>query len=130
MISTFAKIKSLFRSIARVLLNPRLLLCFAIAWLITNGWCYIAIILGSSLNITWLTIVGTAYAGFLWLPFTPEKIVTLALSILLLRVLFPKDEKTLKFLKDKLAGVKAKFQAKRTKKAQKHDPPSQNADNE
>ena len=115
--STFAKIKEWLKKAARVLLNPRLVLCFALAWMITNGWCYLAILIGTWANISWLTLVGSAYAGFLWLPFTPEKIVTVFLSIALLRLLFPKDEKTLKFLKDKLAQLKSGMKQKRANKS-------------
>ncbi|MBO5109333.1 MAG: hypothetical protein J6D21_01320 [Clostridia bacterium] len=114
--STFAKFKNQIRSAARVLLNPRLVLCFALAWMVTNGWCYIAIILGTWLKLSWMAWAGTAYASFLWLPFTPEKIVTILLSIALLRLLFPNDEQTLKLLKDKLANLKA---AVRHRKAHK-----------
>ncbi|MBQ9120992.1 MAG: hypothetical protein IJY12_01360 [Clostridia bacterium] len=119
--SAFAKIRVWLKKAATVLLNPRLVLCFVLAWLITNGWCYIAIALGAWLNVTWLTIVGTAYASFLWFPFTPEKIVTVLLSIFLLRILFPKDEKTLKFLRDKLAALRADIRKKReSRKKSKH----------
>lgn len=115
--SAFAKIKEWLKKAARVLLNPRLVLCFALAWMITNGWCYLAILIGTWANISWLMLVGSAYAGFLWLPFTPEKIVTVFLSIALLRLLFPKDEKTLKFLKDKLTQLKSGMKQKRANKS-------------
>ena len=114
--STFAKIKEWLKKAARVLLNPRLVLCFVLAWMITNGWCYLAILIGTWANISWLALVGSAYAGFLWLPFTPEKIATVFLSIALLRLLFPKDEKTLKFLKDKLAQLRSGLKQKRANK--------------
>ena len=86
----------------RVLLNPRLLLCLAIAWMITNGWSYILFGLGMAMEINWMRAVGGAYMGFLWLPFTPEKLITVALAILLLRVLYPKDRKTLAVLRAKM----------------------------
>lgn len=89
--------------------NPHLLLCFGIAWFITNGWCYLFIALGSALHITWMTVAGTSWAFLLWLPFTPEKILTLFIAIFLLRLLFPGDEKTLRVLREELAHVRLKL---------------------
>lgn len=97
-------------------LNPRLLLCIAIAWFITNGWCYLFLLLGGLLHIPWMTAAGGAWAMLLWLPFTPEKILTLFLAILLLRFLFPKDEKTLQVLKGELARIKTKLRSRRDKR--------------
>ena len=85
--------------------NPRLLLCFGIGWMITNGWSYIAFFLGGYFDIEWLSAVAAAYLAMLWFPFSPEKLVTLAIAMLLLRILFPNDEKTLGVLRD----MKAKY---------------------
>lgn len=89
---------ALVRRVLAFFLNPRLLLCFGIAWMITNGWCYLFIILGATLGIPWMAAIGGAYAAFLWLPFTPEKLVTVPISIFLLRLLFPHDKATLAVL--------------------------------
>ncbi len=117
------RLKSFFKKAASFLLNPHLLICFGIAWLITNGWCYIFIVLGTWLDIGWMLAVGTGYAAFLWIPFTPEKLITIIISIFLLRIIFPKDEKTLKVLKDDLEAIKAMFRRRkekhRAKKAEK-----------
>lgn len=77
-----------------LIFNPRFLLCFGIAWLITNGWSYILLGLGTFLHITWMKVVAGAYITFLWFPFTPEKIVTFGIALLLRRWLFPNDKKT------------------------------------
>jgi hypothetical protein len=87
--------------------NPRLLLCLGIAWMITNGWSYIFVAVGTALGIGWMAAVGGAYLTFLWVPFTPEKILTVIIAIFLLRKLFPNDEKTLKILIDLFEKVKA-----------------------
>ena len=87
--------------------NPRLLLCLGIAWMITNGWSYIFVAVGTALGIGWMAAVGGAYLTFLWVPFTPEKILTVIIAILLLRKLFPGDEKTLRILLDLFEKVKA-----------------------
>ena len=93
------KIKDLTKRILQFILNPRLLLCFGIAWFITNGWCYLFIVLGSAFDIGWMSVAGWAWFTFLWLPISPEKIVTVFLAILFLRLFFPNDQKTLAVLK-------------------------------
>ena len=110
------------------LFNPHLLICVGIAWFLTNGWCYLFVFLGTWLRIPWLAAVGSAWAALLWLPFTPEKLLTLAISVFLLRALFPKDQKTLQVLRREedalrrklhgwLARRRRKKQAKRLRKA-------------
>ena len=94
------RIKIFFVRLIGFLLNPRFLLCFGIAWMITNGWSYVFFFVGTFLQIGWMTAVGAAYLAFLWLPISPEKIVTLAIAVLLLKLIFPKDEKTLGLLRE------------------------------
>ena len=89
--------------------NPRLLLCILIAWMITNGWSYILFGIGSYYGIHWMTSVAGAYLAFLWLPVSPEKLVTIAIAIALLRVLFPSDTKTLAVLRKMYNSTKEKF---------------------
>ncbi len=98
-----------------LLLNPRFLLCFGIGWMITNGWSYIAAALGAYFGIGWLTAIASTYLALLWIPFTPEKIFTLAIAIALLRWLFPNDEKTLGQLREMYAAAKAKWKEFRKK---------------
>lgn len=105
--------KSKLRKILRFILNPRLLMCIAIAWLITNRWSYILFVLGNLLDIHWMVSVSGAYIAFLWLPVSPEKIVTFALAILLLRLLFPNDQKTLAVLEELYAKARSAFKARR-----------------
>lgn len=93
-------LKKWIKNTVGFILNPRLLLCFGIAWMITNGWAYVLLGLGIFFDSVWMQAVGGAYLGLLWIPMTPEKIITVAISIFLLRVLFPKDEKTLGVLID------------------------------
>ena len=90
----------------RILLNPRLLVCLFIAWMLTNGWSYIFFGLGTFLKIGWMQWVGGAYMSLLWLPFTPEKLITLIIALFLLRWLFPQDERTLGELRTKLRRLR------------------------
>ena len=105
--------------VARFLLNPHFLVCFGIAWIITNGWAYVLLAVGTYLGITWMITVSGAYLAFLWIPFTPEKIITVLLSMLLLKLIFPNDEKTLGTLKGIYA--KAKIRSKKKKQLENDD---------
>lgn len=92
------KMKQKIMKFIQFIANPKLLLCFGIAWMITNGWSYIMLGLGTYLGIEWMIGVAGAYLTFLWLPISPEKIVTVAIAIVLLRFLFPNDQRTLAVL--------------------------------
>ena len=109
------KIKEIAKKIIWFILNPRLLLCLGIAWLITNGWSYVFLALGTSLNIGWMQAIGGGYVAFLWLPVSPEKILTVAIAVALLRLLFPHDQKTLQVLKDMMSSAKQKLKRKKEK---------------
>ena len=89
------KIKNTIKAIYEFIFNPRLLLCFGLAWLITNGWAYIAVAFGAMYDISILATIGATYLAFLWLPITPEKIITVIISIHLLKKIYPEDTKTL-----------------------------------
>ena len=102
-----------------VILNPRLLLCLFIAWMITNGWSYVFTVLGGLLEIQWMVITGTAYMSLLWVPFTPEKILTVIIAIFLMRLIFPRDEKTIGVLKEELHKLKCAYARQREKRQQK-----------
>lgn len=104
------------KMIVQCILNPRFLLCFGIAWMITNGWSYVFFALGTLFDIGWMVAIGGAYLAFLWLPISPEKIVTVAIAMALLRWLFPNDEKTLGILKKLHADLKLKRKAKEAQK--------------
>lgn len=99
-------LREMARRWARFLLNPRLLLCLVIAWMITNGWSYVMFGLGMLMKIHWMRVVGGAYMSFLWLPFTPEKLVTVVLAIGLMRLLYPRDRRTLGVLRRKLKRLR------------------------
>ena len=109
------KLKEWTKKILQFLLNPRFLLCFGLAWMITNGWCYVFVGVGTIYEIGWMFAVGTAYLAFLWLPFTPEKIVTVFISIAFLKWLFPTDEKTLAVLQQMYQKAKDALKSKKKK---------------
>ncbi len=105
-----------FKKWLMVILNPKLLLCLFIAWMITNGWSYVFTALGTALGITWMTVAGTAYMGLLWVPFTPEKILTVIIAIFLMRLLFPRDKKTIAVLREELRKLKESYRKSREKR--------------
>ena len=112
------KIKQLLKKAIYFLLNPRLLLCFGIAWMITNGWSYVMLAVGTWLRIPWMIAVASAYLTILWLP-SPEKILTCAIAILLLRLIFPKDKYTLGVLQDMHRAAMNAFKNRKNKKKKK-----------
>lgn len=101
------------------MLNPRLLLCFGIGWIITNGWSYIFMAVGTACDIPWMVAVSGAYMAFLWFPFTPEKIITIIIAMFLLKVLFPNDQRTLKRLQDLHATYHGQWLEWKAKRKQK-----------
>ena len=114
---TGEKLKQSLKKAVQFIANPRLILCFMIGWMITNGWSYILFGLGTYLGIEWMIAVGGAYMALLWLPFTPEKIITCAIAIALLRWLFPHDTKTLAVLRGWYEKARAAFRARKERKA-------------
>ena len=114
------KIKDLLVKALKFILNPRLLLCFGIAWMITNGWSYLMLAVGTWLGVPWMIAVASAYLAILWLP-SPEKILTCAIAILLLRLLFPKDKYTLGVLQDMHRAALDAFRNRKNKKKKKED---------
>lgn len=113
------KFKETFKTILRCITNPRLLFCLAIAWIITNGWSYIALAVGTYFKIGWLAGIAGAYLTFLWLPISPEKIATVAIAIALLRKLFPNDRKTLAVLRQLYSNVKGAMKIRKKKRRDK-----------
>ena len=117
--TTKEKVKSAIKSIFSFALNPRFLLCFGLAWIITNGWAYVALALATLFKIGWLAAISGGYLAFLWIPGTPEKLITLAISIFLLRRLFPNDEKTLGKLHLMREKLRLTVRAKRASRAER-----------
>ena len=108
------KIKAYLKIAVQFVLNTRLLLCFGIAWMIANGRAYVLFGVGTYFNIPWMIAVGGAYMAFLWIPATPEKIITVAIAVGLLRFFFPNDQKTLGVLKK----LRIKYKEKRKKETE------------
>lgn len=113
--------KEKIKKALKFILNPRLLLCVGIAWMITNGWSYVLFAVGTWLQNGWMLAVSGAYLAFLWLPISPEKIVTFAIAIALLRWLFPKDTATLAVLRELHQKAKNAVQKKKADKQKRKE---------
>ena len=98
------------------LLNWRFLICFGIAWMITNGWAYIFISLGAILKIDWMRNIGVGYMALLWMPWTPEKLITIPIAIWLLKKIFPKNYELIAELEKELSELKKKNPSVRRRK--------------
>lgn len=116
------KLRTWFLGLLRFVFNPRLLLCFGIAWLITNGWSYILLGIGTFVGSSWMIGIATFYLTLLWFPFTPEKIITVLIAIWLLARLFPNDKKTLAVLREELQKAKSAIKRHKNKKQQEPTP--------
>lgn len=115
---TGEKLKQNLKKTLQFIANPRLILCFMIGWLITNGWSYILFGFGTYYEIEWMIALSGAYLAFLWLPISPEKLVTIAIALALLRWLFPHDQKTLAVLRGWYEKAKGAIRTRREHKAE------------
>ena len=89
------KLKKQIKLWIKLILNWRFLVCFGLAWMITNGWSYIMLIVGLIFRFKVLSSIALSYLTFLWLPFTPEKILTVSIALFFVRKLFPKHNQEL-----------------------------------
>ncbi|MDD6059364.1 MAG: hypothetical protein PUB97_03130 [Ruminococcus sp.] len=103
------KLLKLLRTLKIFFVNPHLVICFAIAWIITNGWAYASLVLGTRFGIKWLTVVAGAYIAVLYSPLCAEGILTFIIAIGLMNLLFPKDEKTLRLIRVYFRRYKTRF---------------------
>lgn len=87
------RIKKLLYDIYKFVIDWRMAISFVIAWMITNGWAYIFIGVGTFLEMKWMSAIGAGYVAILWLPCTPEKLITIPLSVFIKKLLFRKHTK-------------------------------------
>lgn len=62
-------------------LNWRILIIYVPIWFLMSGWTYLFIFLGTKYKIGWMLASGTFWATILWLPITPEKLITIPLTL-------------------------------------------------
>ena len=73
-------------------LNWRILIIYVPIWFIMSGWTYLFIYLGTRHHVGWMLAAGTFWATVLWLPFTPEKLITIPLTLFIYVKLFGHKE--------------------------------------
>lgn len=103
----------------KFIFNPHFLLSFGLAWMITNGWAYIVLILGLIFSNFAMTYLAGGYLTFIWLFVVSEKIITIPLAIIILKLLFPKDIYTLAVLNKLYEAAKEKIKNKNRSKEDK-----------
>ena len=118
---TLTSLLQKLKKLLRFLLNPRFLLCFGLGWIITNGWSYAMLGLGTFYDVGWMKAVAGAYLAVLWFPFSPEKIVTVGIAIALLKWIFPHDTATLAVLHDMRVKAQKALRSQREGKKQRRE---------
>jgi hypothetical protein len=113
------KIAKALNNAKNFILNPHLVICFLIAWIITNGWAYVALGVGTYYEYKWLAAIAATYLAILWSPLCAEGILTFLIAIFLMQKLFPNDERTLKFIKVYYRRYKSKLKKQIHKKKPK-----------
>lgn len=112
--------KKLFKKIwlyIRPFLDIKILIIYLPVWFLFSGWTYLFMILGAKYNIDWMFISGSTWNAILWMPFTPEKLVTIPITIKLYVKFFNKNnphlDKMLLEAKQDFQKIKNKFRRKR-----------------
>ena len=86
--------------------NWRFLISFGLAWIITNGMWYVFAFIPMRLP-DWLVWFSRSYIAFLYIPTTPEKLITIPMAIFFQTQLFKGDEKTKAQLNDMYSQAKS-----------------------
>lgn len=95
-------IQKLFR-IIKPFLSWRILLCYFPFWMLFTGWTYVALAIG---NVWWKTAAGV-WLAWMWMPWCPEKLITIPATIWLHKKIFPNRATTEldEILKEERASV-------------------------
>lgn len=86
--------------------NWRFVISFGLAWIITNGIWYAFAFVPMRLP-DWLVWFARSYIAFLYIPTTPEKLITIPLAIFIQLLLFRNDVKTRKQLDEMYSQAKS-----------------------
>ena len=100
----FKKILLKLYQFIKFILDWRTFMCYIPVWFVFSGWTYVVLIYGSP---WWRTIAG-AWLAMLWMPWCPEKLITIPLSLWIKKILFKKEN--LYMATEKIKVVKKTFQ--------------------
>lgn len=78
----------------RPFLSWKFLISYLIPFAIVNGWAWLGSIMFTMGIRNWYTSISLTWLGLLWLPFVPEKLITIPASIWIHTKLFKNDPKT------------------------------------
>lgn len=102
----------------RPFLDWRFLVSYFIPFMLINGWAWIGSILLPIIGPNWFTIAATTWLTWLWLPWTPEKLVTIPIALWIHKLLFGKTNEKMQLMLEeaKCDWNKIKNNLKRGKK--------------
>ena len=83
-------IKELFIKYIKPFCTWRILVCYLPFWFLASGWAWLFSFIGKG----WLRGIAISWLTFLWMPFCPEKLITIPLAIWLHKKIFPKHSTT------------------------------------
>ena len=78
----------------RPFLDWKFLVSYLIPFSLINGWAWVGTFLLPIIGSNWFTIAASTWLTILWMPWTPEKLVTIPMAIWIHHLLFKNDEKT------------------------------------
>lgn len=102
-------IKDLFKKYIKPFLTWRILIIYIPIWFIVSGWSMVGIAIGRG----WFRAVSISWQTFLWMPFCPEKLITIPLTIWLHTKIFPNH--SVASLNEVLSKEQQDFKEKRKK---------------
>jgi chaperonin GroEL len=88
----------------KFILDWKTLLCYIPVWFVFSGWTYVAIAFGSP----WIRAFGSAWLAMLWMPWCPEKLITIPITLWIKRIIFKKEN--LYMATENIKVVKKTFQ--------------------
>ena len=75
-------------------LDWKFLVSYLIPFSLINGWAWVGTFLLPIIGSNWFTIAASTWLAILWMPWTPEKLVTIPMAIWIHHLLFKNDKKT------------------------------------
>lgn len=78
----------------RPFLDWKFLVSYLIPFSLINGWAWVGTFLLPIIGSNWFTIAASTWLAILWMPWTPEKLVTIPMAIWIHHLLFKNDKKT------------------------------------
>lgn len=90
-------------------LNWRFLVSYSVPFMLINGWAWIGVFLFPYYK-NWFTIASVSWMTFLWMPFTPEKLVTIPMAIWIHTLIFKHEKRTRAMLDQMYAEARADWE--------------------